>query len=441
MTGSYLRNIHEYYPYGLEYWRSGSQLYDKGDQLTEFHHREWEIDGIEMNRFAARWYDPIQQFLTAAQRRFRNANPDAIGTIARWHSPDPLEQMHSPYVALCNDPANFVDPDGRAGIHLSDWDKENLIGFASVMAGGAAMAGIGQALQGASGIGQAFQTIRGVLSAVSTISSGVSLMQSISSMSKGFGIGNQMSSAWQDDLLHEVNSHGHTGLAFRGAGIGGPSEILWSRVTRSDGSFMGNLIWMDGETGLQNGNNVDMFLYYSMRTLQLEHKVEISGFLIFDEKNHRYGYFIQDWKGPGNTRDNSYDIPEITTVSRGSLLLMNGIQYKIFASFHTHPDKGANDPDLGGPEDFDNAPSTEDGFYAANRKAPCYVLGTDFISRVRGIEAGEIELNTREKNEYGKTVKWNSDYYKIADITEINMGKFTIIGDQLNKYRKIKGKK
>ncbi|MBX7052564.1 MAG: hypothetical protein K1X54_11060 [Flavobacteriales bacterium] len=153
-----LRNIHEYYPYGLEYWRSGSQLYDKGDQLTEFHHREWEIDGIEMNRFAARWYDP---------------------TIARWHSPDPLEQMHSPYVALCNDPANFVDPDGRAGIHLSDWDKENLIGFASVMAGGAAMAGIGQALQGGSGILQLFQNLGGPISYASSLFSGSSLLQNI----------------------------------------------------------------------------------------------------------------------------------------------------------------------------------------------------------------------------------------------------------------------
>ncbi|MBX7052558.1 MAG: hypothetical protein K1X54_11030 [Flavobacteriales bacterium] len=70
---------------------------------------------------------------------------------------------------------------------MSDWDKENIIDYASVIAGGCALAGIGQALQGASGIGQAFQTIRGVLSAVSTISSGVSLMQGITKMAEGFG--------------------------------------------------------------------------------------------------------------------------------------------------------------------------------------------------------------------------------------------------------------
>ena len=67
--------------------------------------------------------------------------PNKIGT------PDPLEQMHSPYVALCGDPANFVDPDGRAGIHLSDWDNKTLLGFEGVIAGGAAMVGNGQALQ------------------------------------------------------------------------------------------------------------------------------------------------------------------------------------------------------------------------------------------------------------------------------------------------------
>lgn len=80
-----LRNIHEYYPYGLEYWRSGTKLYDRGDQFSEFHHREWELDGIEMNRFAARLYDAIPQFTTAAQRRFRNANPSIVGAIERWH--------------------------------------------------------------------------------------------------------------------------------------------------------------------------------------------------------------------------------------------------------------------------------------------------------------------------------------------------------------------
>jgi hypothetical protein len=190
------------------------------------------MDGIEMNRFAARWYDP---------------------TIARWHAPDPLEQMHSPYVALCNDPvqqfltaaqrrfrnanpdaigANYVDPDGRAGIHLSDWDKKTVLGFARVIAGGAAMVGIGQALQGVSGISQAFQAIRGVLSAVSTISSGVSLLQSISSMASKFGVGGDVTASWQDDLMGEIRSHSGVGMAFGGVGDGGPAEKAEGKPTK-----------------------------------------------------------------------------------------------------------------------------------------------------------------------------------------------------------------
>jgi hypothetical protein len=140
--------------------------------------------------------------------------------------------MHSPYVALCGDPANFVDPDGRAGIHLSDWDNKTLLGFAGVIAGGAAMVGIGQALQGASGISQAFQAVRGVLSAVSTISSGVSLMKSISSMSSKFGVGGEVTASWQDDLMGEIRSHSGVGMAFRGAGDGGPTEKAEGNPTK-----------------------------------------------------------------------------------------------------------------------------------------------------------------------------------------------------------------
>ena len=77
--------------------------------------------------------------------------------------------MHSPYVALCGDPANFVDPDGRAGIHLSDWDNKTLLGFAGVIAGGAAMVGIGQVLQGGPGISQLFQNIGGAIRFASSI--------------------------------------------------------------------------------------------------------------------------------------------------------------------------------------------------------------------------------------------------------------------------------
>jgi RHS repeat-associated protein len=55
---------------------------------------EWGDKGIELYQFEARMYDPV---------------------IGRWGSHDPLEQFHSPYLANFNNPANFVDPDGRSG--------------------------------------------------------------------------------------------------------------------------------------------------------------------------------------------------------------------------------------------------------------------------------------------------------------------------------------
>jgi RHS repeat-associated protein len=56
--------------------------------------QEWGDKSIELYQFEARMYDPA---------------------LGRWHAPDPLEQFHSPYLANFNNPANFVDPDGRSG--------------------------------------------------------------------------------------------------------------------------------------------------------------------------------------------------------------------------------------------------------------------------------------------------------------------------------------
>jgi hypothetical protein len=43
--------------------------------------------------------------------RRSNAGYDPV--LGRWGAPDPLEQFHSPYLSNHNNPANFVDPDGR----------------------------------------------------------------------------------------------------------------------------------------------------------------------------------------------------------------------------------------------------------------------------------------------------------------------------------------
>jgi hypothetical protein len=121
--GRVLRAIKEYYPYGLEWGRyDGNRMYNQGLANTPLQEREWGVLGLDQNYFSARFYDP---------------------TIGRWHAVDPLEQFHSPYIAMCNDPvqqfltaaqrrfrnanpdaigANNIDPDGRAGTHLIDRD-------------------------------------------------------------------------------------------------------------------------------------------------------------------------------------------------------------------------------------------------------------------------------------------------------------------------------
>ncbi|MBL0314754.1 MAG: hypothetical protein IPP69_02880 [Flavobacteriales bacterium] len=146
--------------------------------------------------------------------------------------------MHSPYVALCGDPANFVDPDGRAGIHLSDWTKgcikDAFLMYGGGAAGTGAMLGIGKVLQGIKFVGS---TLQSVLNAVSTISSGVSLLQSISSLSSKFGVGGDVTASWQDDLMGEIRSHSGVGMAFLGAGSASMSGRMFSR---SFSLFSGN---------------------------------------------------------------------------------------------------------------------------------------------------------------------------------------------------------
>jgi hypothetical protein len=36
--------------------------------------------------------------------------------VARWTSPDPAQQFFNNYIAMANNPANFVDPDGRTAV-------------------------------------------------------------------------------------------------------------------------------------------------------------------------------------------------------------------------------------------------------------------------------------------------------------------------------------
>lgn len=115
-----LRAAYDYYPYGLPWDRAGAP-YDETMTGTEFQTGEWGLEGLDLNYFSARYYDPI---------------------LGRWHATDPLEQCHSPYLAMLGDPANFIDPDGRAGIpFLQDFMKSDGGTFLLNLAGQAAFLG------------------------------------------------------------------------------------------------------------------------------------------------------------------------------------------------------------------------------------------------------------------------------------------------------------
>jgi cytochrome b involved in lipid metabolism len=223
------------------------------------------------------------------------------------------------------------------------------------------------------------------------------------------------------------------------------NEVSWKRVTRNDGSFMGNYIPMDGTSGKQNGNNVDQFLYYSMHKLQKDNNVEITALLLQAEGSTDCSYLIMDWVTTGATADSGNMLPEVVPSNgkKAPYIMLNGVKHNVYAFLHTHPDKPAGTPDKGAPSNFDNAPSFYDAFFSCDWGGiPNYVLGVDFISRVSCKDAGGVELNTRPKDANNNPIDFVSDYYKIAEVYELNTGKFSFVRDVFPKFKRpIKGAK
>ena len=152
-----MRAAYDYYPYGLPWDRVGSP-YDETMAGTEFQSGEWGLEGLDLNYFAARYYDPI---------------------LGRWHAPDPLEQCHSPYLAMLGDPANFIDPDGRAGIpFLQDFMKSDGGTFLLNLAGQAAF--LGAMLSPFSAVGGTVSNIVSVASSLYSASSSVATLAEFS---------------------------------------------------------------------------------------------------------------------------------------------------------------------------------------------------------------------------------------------------------------------
>ena len=191
-----LRAQYDYYPYGLP-WGMVEDVYNETAMTTEFNTNEWGIDGgLDMNYFEARFYDPV---------------------LARWHSNDPLEQFHSPYLAMCADPANFTDPDGRAGIpFLQDFMKTDL-GMACEMF--VSLAGMVSGTALLSNIGAIGGTIGNMVSGAISIGTTANSIKNMAQLAnEGSKVGQGGSFNMSNELIGEINSHGNVGMSFNGSG-------------------------------------------------------------------------------------------------------------------------------------------------------------------------------------------------------------------------------
>ena len=231
-----LRAIKEYYPYGLEWGRyDGNRMYNQGLANTPLQEREWGVLGLDQNYFSARFYDP---------------------TIGRWHAVDPLEQFHSPYIAMCNDPANNIDPDGRAGVHLIE--KEDVAFMAFAIGSSAliysSMANISSAsfasLRNLFSIGGPLQTVVSntklfILSFTASVRNVFDAIQGNSYGRKNFGdlnssdsyerVGNRIES---NMALYKGGNYGYIGLVNANTDLGNASANTNTRYFSTNGSFI-----------------------------------------------------------------------------------------------------------------------------------------------------------------------------------------------------------
>ena len=91
-----------YYPYGMT--MSGLSIVSSLANNYKYQGKEYQPEGFDtdgnstLDTYLA-WSDFDARFFDLQ--------------LGRWHVPDPANQYASPYVGMCNNPANRVDPDGR----------------------------------------------------------------------------------------------------------------------------------------------------------------------------------------------------------------------------------------------------------------------------------------------------------------------------------------
>lgn len=93
----------DYYPFGTRIPRlkpadANNYTFNGKEANEEF--------GLNWYHYGARFYDPA---------------------VGRWSSVDPLDEFHSPYCYVGNDPVNFNDPDGMETVHYdANWTQVGL---------------------------------------------------------------------------------------------------------------------------------------------------------------------------------------------------------------------------------------------------------------------------------------------------------------------------
>jgi RHS repeat-associated protein len=169
---------------------------------TEFQTGEWGLEGLDLNYFAARYYDPI---------------------LGRWHAPDPLEQCHSPYLAMLGDPANFIDPDGRAGIpFLQDFNDSFVGDFLECAAG--ASPGLGFVVLEL--LGPIGGTIANIVSIGASIYASSSSVQTIADFSGKGGFSAGAYSEFNFCLDFEMPGYGKSCKVSNGGSFSPPADPL-----------------------------------------------------------------------------------------------------------------------------------------------------------------------------------------------------------------------
>ncbi|MCA1763273.1 MAG: hypothetical protein LC664_09820 [Flavobacteriales bacterium] len=203
-----LRQINDYYPYGLTIAGLNSNSDEYLNKYTSKELQTGEFDsslstGLEMFDFGSRFYDP---------------------QLGVWFTPDPAEQFHNPYLGIGNNPVMYVDPDGEF-VFTSAVIVGAMIGsFTGAMMAGYSGASPGQ-IMAAFGVGALSGAIGG---------------------------------ATGQGMTNLVNTGMGFGVGFVGASVGSTSGFFAGAAVGASAGLAGGFTTGFGNAAIQGGNIGDM---------------------------------------------------------------------------------------------------------------------------------------------------------------------------------------